>query len=246
MLVKDKDEDRSDQSSDTDFESRAAETEDEDSGNEVGSNPEDAAKELDGPHERLSRSKLGVFKRAQVPPPQSVTIPGADQPFPSSMSTSLSSGTYRNGTEKNSSVNQCIACGTVHPVGFCPLKKAGVEYCGLCRQAHYGTGFRKACPNLHDIEHCQLMLDALKTSPEPREYKEMVKKYLVGIIGNLRHDKKMADERRRESLQQQSQPPAQPPSEYGYTPSYYNGSYYHLNGNSGKENQPIDFTPREG
>lgn len=44
------------------------------------------------------------------------------------------------------------------------------------------------------------MLEALKQSPEPRELKDIAKKYLVGIIGNIRHDRKMAEE-----LQQQQQ-----------------------------------------
>lgn len=49
------------------------------------------------------------------------------------------------------------------------------------------------------------MLEALKASPAEAGSNETVKKYLVGIIGNLRHDKKkkMEDKRRKELQQQQ-------------------------------------------
>ncbi|KAL8668139.1 MAG: hypothetical protein Q9202_000117 [Teloschistes flavicans] len=59
--------------------------------------------------------------------------------------------------------------------------------------------------NLHDLTQCLSMLEAVKASPDEAGSKEGVKKYLVGIIGNLRHDKKknMEDKRRKELQQQQ-------------------------------------------
>lgn len=72
------------------------------------------------------------------------------------------------------------------------------------------------------------MLEALKSSPDPQALKDQVKRYLVGIIGNLRHDKKMAEEKKREDLQQHPPPitAAVCAQTYGYpTQHQANGSY---------------------
>ncbi len=91
------------------------------------------------------------------------------------------------------------------------------------------------------------MLEALKASPDTQEVKDQVKRYLVGIIGNLRHDKKIAEEKKRDALQQQQQQQQQQqrqpnPPGYGYTAPYHmNGNYsspYQVNG-TGKENHPV-------
>ena len=40
----------------------------------------------------------------------------------------------------------CVACRSFHPVGRCPLKMAGVEYCNLCGMAHFGSA--RVCPHI--------------------------------------------------------------------------------------------------
>ena len=220
---------------------------DEEESAEEGGQDEDLTGELVESKERRSRSKYGdrTFKRVHVPPP--IPISGTYSTFSAHPDNGFS-----NGYEPQVVAHECIACGRMHPQGSCPLKLAGTEHCGLCGQAHYGAGFRKACTHLHSIEQCQLMLEALKESPEPQELKDMVKKYLVGIIGNLRHDKKVAEEKKRESLQQQQQHQPSAPSDfnvqiYGYPPYHpasANMSYVRpnqVNGiGTGKENQLVD------
>lgn len=220
---------------DSDFEAHVvfeSEEEDEESADDAG-NGQDLTQELaDARKERRSRQKLAdpVFRRAQVAPPIE----------PPATPAALNGSTSEH--ERQVRVHQCIACSTVHVQGSCPLKLAGPEYCGLCSQAHYGSGFRKACTHLRSIEQCQLMLEALKASPDTQEVKDQVKRYLVGIIGNLRHDKKIAEEKKRDALQQQQQQRQPNPPGYGYTAPYHmNGNYaspYQVNG-IGKENQPM-------
>ncbi|KAI4211479.1 MAG: hypothetical protein LQ351_005781 [Letrouitia transgressa] len=186
--------------SDTDFEARAGESE-ESADEQDRAFEADLTKELQGTRDSSSRSKYGVFKRAEVPPlrhPPHIPLLTAPHlhlppsPHPNHSNQKPASQVHV--------IPRCLACSTIHLQGSCPLKLAGVEYCGLCGQAHYGGGQRKACPHLHSLEQCQAMLEALKQSPEPRELKDIAKKYLVGIIGNIRHDRKMAEE-----LQQQQQ-----------------------------------------
>ncbi|KAI4228932.1 MAG: hypothetical protein L6R36_001264 [Xanthoria steineri] len=239
--------------SDTDFDAHLVESaeEDESSGGEGGEG-QDVATELAEGQIRPSRSRIvdGVFRRAQVPQPQPQAHHSTSPSFPSN-----GVGFDGNSSQENQAiVNQCLACGTIHPRGSCPLKMSGVERCGLCGQAHFGFGKRKACAHLHDLDQCYLMLEALKQSEESRENKELVKKYLVGIIGNLRHEQKMAEERKREGLQQQGswRPslytaqangyPAPPPAQgegRAYIP-YPNPYLTNGSGRHNKENQPVD------
>lgn len=187
--------------SDTDFEARAGESE------ESADEPDpafqaDLTKELQDTRDRPSRSKYGVFKRAEVPPLPPPPPPTAPH-LPPTLHHSLPpppppSHSNQQSTSQVRMILRCLACSSIHPQGSCPLKLAGVEYCGLCGQGHYGGGPRKACPHLHSLEQCQAMLEALKQSPEPRELKDMAKKYLVGIIGNIRHDRKMAEEQQQQ------------------------------------------------
>ncbi|KAL8893024.1 MAG: hypothetical protein Q9215_000029 [Flavoplaca cf. flavocitrina] len=237
--------------SDTDFEAHHVESaEEEESSGAEGTEGQDVTTELAEGQKRPSKSRIvdGVFRRAEVPQPQF-------RPY-NPASRSFSANGF--GMDGNSSqdhpgmVNHCLACGTMHVQGTCPLKFAGVERCGLCGQAHYGFGKRKACAHLHDLDQCYLMLEALRQSEDPREYKDLVKKYLVGIIGNLRHEQKLAEEKKRESLQQQAQPtlsrpPLDTPQANGYStapgeprPYIPYTSPYRANGfgNHNKENQP--------
>ena len=108
----------------------------------------------------------------------------------------------------------CLACGKIHPTGYCPLKHAGVEHCPLCGIAHYGH--YRTCPHLNSLTQCRRMLDALKQSTEPETERKRAKQYLVGIIGDLN--------RRRRRDQQAAQgeagerPAPAPPTTYGGMP----------------------------
>ena len=85
----------------------------------------------------------------------------------------------------------CLACGTPHPVGYCPLKFAKVEHCPLCGIAHYGH--QRTCPHLNSITQCRGLLAALKDSRAPSAEIEQAKKYIVGIIGDLQRRKKIKE-----------------------------------------------------
>jgi hypothetical protein len=82
----------------------------------------------------------------------------------------------------------CQACGQKHVTGYCPLKRTGVEHCGLCGLAHFGAAI--ACPHYTSETQVRLMLDALKTSTESRQEIEMARNYLRGIIGSIVKRKK--------------------------------------------------------
>lgn len=203
---------------------------------EDGQNLSRELDEAQAQHQSRSKYMDTAFKRVHVAPPAQAP------PFTAGFDGQHS---------PHSTVVRCIACSTVHIQGSCPLKVAGLERCGLCGQAHYGAGFRKACTHLHSIEQCQLMLEALKSSHDASEAKSQVKKYLVGIIGNLRHEQKVTEEKKRESLQQQQQQrqQRQPPAAvdrhlYSYPSGYQvNGAYmspYHMNGiDMGTENEGV-------
>lgn len=102
----------------------------------------------------------------------------------------------------------CLACNARHPTGSCTLKLAGVEFCGLCGLAHYGSGLPKSCAHLNSITQCRLMLETLKSSPESKEHIEAAKKYLVGVIARLKQRKKQkkSDASRPLSALQPSEP----------------------------------------
>jgi chromodomain-helicase-DNA-binding protein 4 len=76
-------------------------------------------------------------------------------------------------------------------MGWCRIKLAGVEHCGLCGIAHLGHS--RTCPHLTDETQVGRLLQTLKESPEPREYVEAATKYLRMIRGDLvqRKRKKM-------------------------------------------------------
>lgn len=85
-------------------------------------------------------------------------------------------------------VAPCLACDAHHHVGYCPLKLAGVEFCGLCGLAHFGHA--RTCPHLTSVTQCRQMLESLRQSQEPPHLVEMARKYVVGVIGDLRRRKK--------------------------------------------------------
>lgn len=76
-------------------------------------------------------------------------------------------------------------------MGWCRIKMAGVEHCGLCGIAHLGHS--RTCPHLTDETQVARLLQTLKESPEAREHVEAATKYLRMIRGDLvqRKRKKM-------------------------------------------------------
>lgn len=79
--------------------------------------------------------------------------------------------------------HKCAACKEEHPMGWCRLKIAGVEHCGLCGLAHMGHG--RTCPHLNDEKQVETLLLTLKESTESRELIDEAVRYLRVIRGDL-------------------------------------------------------------
>jgi hypothetical protein len=62
--------------------------------------------------------------------------------------------------------------------------------CSLCGTAHYGIA--RTCPHIRSEHMVRLMIDALRYSPERREYVDVALKYLKGVKGHLVAAKKKA------------------------------------------------------
>ncbi|KAI9699741.1 MAG: hypothetical protein M1836_002776 [Candelina mexicana] len=144
----------------------------------------------DAPREVKAKhiSQKDIFQRAQVPPGRGpgVAPPIRTQPL-NNITPPIDSG-YP--------ATVCIACETFHPKGYCPLKMAGVEQCGLCGIAHYGIG--RACPHMSSETQVRTMVETLKQSMEPKEYKDIAVKFLRGVKGDLVQRKKKKEEREKE------------------------------------------------
>lgn len=80
------------------------------------------------------------------------------------------------------SVPLCLACHQYHNPGTCPLRHAGVEFCGLCGLAHLGA--RRVCPHLQSIVQVNRMIEALDQSTEDPKLISVAKRYLRGIIAS--------------------------------------------------------------
>ena len=89
---------------------------------------------------------------------------------------------------------RCLACGGLHAMGWCPLKIAGAKECELCGLAHFG--YSRTCPHLNSVTQLRAMLDAIKQSTEPQELKDVAKKKITGIIGDLNQRKRKAQEKK--------------------------------------------------
>lgn len=113
---------------------------------------------------------------------------------------------------------QCLACGGKHPVGYCPLKLAGVEHCGLCGLAHFGR--QRTCPHLSSEIQVATMLATLKHSPEDRNLVEEATKYLRMIRGDLVKRKKAKAEREERERLRRMQPQGAPFYAYRPPPGY--------------------------
>lgn len=80
-------------------------------------------------------------------------------------------------------VHHCSGCDERHPMGWCRLKIAGVEHCGLCGLAHLGHS--RTCPHLNSESQVATLLQMLKESPEDHQLKDAATKYLRSIRGDL-------------------------------------------------------------
>lgn len=78
-------------------------------------------------------------------------------------------------------------------MGWCRLKVAGVEHCGLCGLAHLGHG--RTCPQLTQEDHVKTLLQTLKESTESKELIDQATRYLRAIKGDL-IQRRRAQERR--------------------------------------------------
>lgn len=99
--------------------------------------------------------------------------------------------------------HKCLACKEEHPMGWCRLKIAGVEHCGLCGLAHMGHG--RTCPHLNDEKQVETLLMTLKESTESRELIDEAIRYLRVIRGDLvsqRRQRERRAQQEREAIQQ--------------------------------------------
>jgi chromodomain-helicase-DNA-binding protein 4 len=73
-------------------------------------------------------------------------------------------------------------------MGWCRLKIAGIEHCGLCGLAHVGHG--RACPHLNSEKQVATLLETLKESTERRGLIEQATKYLMMSHADLVQSKR--------------------------------------------------------
>lgn len=126
----------------------------------------------------------------------------------------------------------CPACDEIHPIGYCRLRLAGVEHCGLCGLAH--SGHARTCPHLNSEVQVATMLGTLKESTEPQDLIEKATKYLRMIRGDLVHRKRTAAQKRNQpqvAPEQQGHrpagyPPPPPPPNSQYPPSNGPAPYF--------------------
>ncbi|KAL9638931.1 MAG: hypothetical protein Q9164_001240 [Protoblastenia rupestris] len=229
-----------DSDSDTDFQ---APEEDSDDADVPEADDENPAMELDGELPHTSRSKL-----TQPSPNDSLdrSFKRAEMPLLAPRDPLIRNGRAGSTESDDAQYHPCIACGESHALGFCPLKIAGVEYCNLCGLAHYG--FARTCPHLSSVTQLRAMMEAIRHSPESSELKELAKKRVVGIIGDLNQRK-----RRKQEAQQKREGPLQPSgvpqnqsfSVYGQTNGHW-GSGYFVNGTGDKNQEAVPLPEAQG
>lgn len=83
-------------------------------------------------------------------------------------------------------------------MGWCRLKVAGVEYCGLCGIAHLGHG--RTCPHLNDEAQVGILLQTLKESTESRELIEQATKHLRMVRGDLVQRKRARERKEQDTM----------------------------------------------
>ena len=84
----------------------------------------------------------------------------------------------------------CIACGTNHLRGRCPLRFGTLMECPGCRYVHF-HGIR-TCPLFREKEYLDLLLNRLKESTEHKPLVESARAYVRGIRGNYARNQKKA------------------------------------------------------
>ncbi|KAJ5206183.1 SNF2-related protein [Penicillium cf. griseofulvum] len=141
----------------------------------VGPNETPDAAMADGEQRAAART----FRRVESPclPPLGA-LDGAQDDFPS-----------------------CVACQHRHVPGRCPLRYAGVEFCGLCGLAHWGG--RRACPHLQSRVQIARMLEALEKSVEGPALILEAKRYLQGILKSVARTER---DRKKASLAASAEP----------------------------------------
>lgn len=203
--------------SDTDFQARGGESDGEDSAEDVADNisvheaeqkprnrstiiethshSQDTSKQ-ETSHQLYSTEPVPAarsFKRVNISIPQVLYPDGIfdGRPPPVGSIQQHAGSLERQGDPRFAISPPCLACNARHARGSCPIKQAGVEFCGLCGIAHYGSGLPKTCPHLNSITQCRIMLETLKSSSEPKEHIEAAKRYVVGVIARLKQKKKL-------------------------------------------------------
>lgn len=91
--------------------------------------------------------------------------------------------------------HNCSACNKNHPMGWCTLKIAGIEYCNLCGLSH--LGHEKACPHLGSEAQIGILLRQLKESTESKELVNKAAGYLKSIKAGLVKRKEAAEQKNR-------------------------------------------------
>lgn len=150
------------------------------------------------------RYKVGCFKAAQhddadtdevdftARPFKRVRVPLGPAPH------FLGDGTFDfRPVQQMPAIHDCSACNEAHPMGWCRLKLAGVEHCGLCGIAH--LGYSRTCPHLNDETQVATLLRTLKESTESRELTEQATKYLRMVRSDLVQRKRARERKEQEA-----------------------------------------------
>ncbi|RMD42327.1 hypothetical protein DV735_g2779, partial [Chaetothyriales sp. CBS 134920] len=165
---------RDEHGSDTDFQADAHED-------------EDVAEEYESVDESDSEDREATRQALLVKPFVRAKIPAGPVPYYNMDG----SAAYNDTTVPP--VHQCPACGEVHPLGWCRIKLAGVEHCGLCGVAHLGHS--RTCPNLNSEHEVLMLLESLKESTEPWEIVESAVGYLRAIRADLAQRRRLAQKK---------------------------------------------------
>lgn len=141
------------------------------------------------------------YKRVRVPTGQA---PHFNGDLPASITTPSAANNFTDYTAIPVPPNhRCSVCKEDHPMGWCRLKIAGVEHCGLCGLAHLGHG--RTCPHLNDEKQVETLLLTLKESTESRDLIDEAAKYLrmirADLVGQRRQrERRLAAERESQAL----------------------------------------------
>ncbi|KAF8534418.1 P-loop containing nucleoside triphosphate hydrolase protein [Trichophaea hybrida] len=82
----------------------------------------------------------------------------------------------------------CQACRNHHAQGACTLKQSGVEYCPICKLAHFPKA--SICPHFESETQIKAMMEALRQSTEDKALVDEAKRYLRGRRAQLQKEKR--------------------------------------------------------